>query len=134
VYGLPQLLRTAEETGDLTHVPVPGDGRDLENVWYDELGRSVLGVLLQQLFEYRPSLGAVAVEEVLLLVAQPVGPLPAGTQRRVEGQVTEQVERVRFRLVARRGELVEVYAPLLQQSDDLRPPLRVGPSLAHLRR
>ena len=77
-----------------------GDRRHFQHVGKDELRRAVLGVLLQQLVEDRARLGAVAVEEVLCsLLRQPLGALAAGAQRRVEGEVAEQVERVGVRLL-----------------------------------
>jgi hypothetical protein len=54
------------------------DGWDLEHVGDGELARAVLGVLVQQLADDRPGLGAVLVEEVLPVPAEPLGPLPPG--------------------------------------------------------
>ena len=47
----------------------------------DELGRAVLGVLVQQLVQDLARLRAELVEEVLLLAAQALGPLAPGAQR-----------------------------------------------------
>ena len=73
-------------------------------------------------------LGPVLLEEVLLLLAQPLGPLAAGAQRGVEGEVAEQVERVGVGLVGGLGQLVEVDAALRQACDDRRRAPRRRPS------
>ena len=74
-------------------------------------------------------LRAVLVEEVLALPGAAVGPLAAGAQRRVEGHVAEQVERVGVGLAGDVGQLVEVDARALPACDDLRPLRGVGPVL-----
>ena len=63
----------------------------------------MLRVFLQQLVEHLPGLGAVAVEEVLARFAKPLRPFATGVQRRVEGQVAQQVERIRVGLLGNLG-------------------------------
>src|SRR3989475_8303658 len=80
-HGGAELLGAAEQLDDVCHGTVPGERRDVKHVGQDELGVAVLGVLLQQLVQDLTSFGAVAVEEVLALVTEPLRALAAGAQR-----------------------------------------------------
>ena len=83
----------------------------LEHIGQDELGVAMLRVFFQQFFQNCTGFGTKAVEKVLPLALQPLGPLATGTQRGVEGEVTEQVEGVRLRLTGDLGQLFEIHAP-----------------------
>src|SRR5690606_33337049 len=98
-----------------------------EGVGQDELGGAVLFVLAPQCVKDLAGLRAVAVEEVLLVLSQSLGPLSAGPQRSVVGKVAQQVERVGLGLTSVGGEAVKVDATLLKLLHDVPALLRVGP-------
>jgi len=109
-----------------------GDRWDLQHIGDDELGRTIFGVFVQQIMEDCPGLWPILIEEVFFLLPQPVGAFPTGAQGGVEGDMAEQVERIRLGLVCGRGQFVEVDAALLEQGNDYRALLRVGPPLAYV--
>ena len=115
------------------HRAVARQRGDVEHVRQDELRIAVLGVLLQQLVQDLAGLGSIPGEEVLVRLSQTLRSLAAGAKRGVEGQVTEEVERVGLGLLGGLGEFREVDAALFELPDDLGPLLRVGPLGAQFR-
>ena len=75
-------------------VPCAGEGRNLEHIWNCELGIPIHGVLFEQVIQNLTGLGAIAAEEIRSGLAEMLGPLPPGAQRGIEGEVTEEVERI----------------------------------------
>ena len=61
----------------------------------------MLGVFLQQLVQDGCASGPYCVKEILLLSAQRGRPLTAGAQRRIEGEVAEQIEGIGLGLLRR---------------------------------
>ena len=133
-HRLAQLFRSAENLDDVAHLPVFGNWRDFQHDRQNELRCAVLGVFFEQLAENLPCLGAVLLEEIFACLAELLRPLAAGAERGVEGEMTEQVERVRVGLLRGVGEFGEVDPALLQAADDLESLLRVGPLGAQLGR
>jgi len=131
--GLPELLRASAQVRDLHDVPVLRDGRNFQNVRDGELSGAVLGILLDELVQDVPGLGAEMVEKVLALPLEPVGPFPPGPLRRIEREVAEQVERIRVRLPGGQREFLKLDTSFAESLDDLRPLLRVPPVLPELR-
>ena len=80
--------------------------------------------------EHLSRLGSKPVEEVALFSLQALGPLAAGPERRVVGEMAQQVERIRLGLADIIGQGAEVDPPFLQPLHDLRPAFRVEPVLA----
>ncbi len=116
--GRAQSLGPAEEGDDVADLAVGGEGRALEHVGQHELGVAVLGVFFEQPLQDGAGLGAVALEEVLAVLLEALRALAAGAQRRVEGQVAEQVEGVGFGLAGGLGQLVEVARSRVQVGAD----------------
>src|SRR5262249_17245953 len=116
----------------LRHIPVTGNRWHFKNFRQSELIRSVLSVLVQHLADDGSSFGAILIEEVLLVPAELLGSFPPGGPRCGGGYVAGEVEWVGFGLACRRGQFVEVDAPLLQLLDDRRALLEVAPLLAEV--
>ena len=131
---LAKLIRPAENLDDVADLPVRRNRRNLEHIRQYKLGRAVLGIFFEQLVEDLPRFRAVLLEEIFACLAELLRPLAAGAERGVEGEMTEQVERVRVGLLRGVGEFGEVDPALLQAADDLESLLRVGPLGAQLGR
>ncbi len=107
-----ELLRAAEELSNFHDVATIGKRRYLERVRNHKLRSAVFGILFQQLCEYPLRLRSVLVKVVLLFLHEPVCSLPSGAQRRIESDVTKQVEEIGVRLTGGAGQIIEVDAPI----------------------
>src|ERR1700730_10664536 len=101
---------TTKKLRDLHDVAVGRDGRHLERVRDHELLWAEFAVLLEQRMENRLRLWAVLVEEIFLVLAELLCTLLAGAERRIEGEMAEQVERIRLGLSGRFRECLEIDA------------------------
>ena len=118
IHGLPQFVRTSKQIADLYYVAAIRKRRDFKYVRNEKLGGSVLRVFLQQVIQHGPGLGTKLIEEVLPQAAQVLSAFPARSQRRIESDVAEQIERVGLRLVGGSCQVVEINATLGQLRDD----------------
>ena len=122
--------------GDLDHVAVLRDRRNLEHVGQHELRRAVLGVLLEQLVRAprAPRVRNCSKNVLLLFLTRASarsrrvrsGALKARWQSRSKGSASGWLGGL--------GQLVEVDAALLQRRDDLGPLVRVAPAWRAARR
>jgi len=89
----------------------------------------MLRVLLQQIVKDSLRVSPIPVEEILLLLAHPFRPFSSTPNRGVEGDVTEQIERIGIRLAGSRPKLVEINSPLFELGNDIGAELGIGPAL-----
>ena len=87
------------------HVAMFGNRRDFQHIGERELEFAVNGIFFKQFIQNFAGFRAVIIEEGNVLPLKAVGALAAGEHRRVEGQMTQQVERVGVRLARLRGDL-----------------------------
>lgn len=134
VHGVAELVCAAKLANDFRHVAVLRDRGDFQHVGQRELEFAVGGVFLQQVAQDFARLGGEVVEEAGLLPLHSVGALAAGEQRRVEGEMAQQVERVGVRLARLNCERPEINPPLVQLLDNLCPLFQVAPACPQLNR
>src|SRR5687767_2908127 len=90
--------------------------REFEYVRERELHSPVLSVFVEKGTEDGPSFGPKFAERGARPKA--VGAFTPGANRRVEGQMAEQIQRVGFGLTALKGEMVDVDAAFAKFRDD----------------
>ena len=103
------------------------DRRNLQDVRQLELHAAVLGVLVQHGAENLARGRHVLLEERRFFLLQALRAFAPGSQRRMKGQVTQQVDGVRLRPAGRLGEGFHVDALFQKAIDDLCPAFEVQP-------
>ena len=106
-----ERLRAAEAGGNLHDVAMGGNRRHFQNVGEGKLRRAMVGIYFQEFVQDGLGLGAILVEKVFLVLAQPVGPLPAGAQGGIIGHMAEKVEGIGLGLAGGFGQFLKVDAP-----------------------
>ena len=107
-----------------------GDRGNPKHVRQHELRVAVLGIFLEQLVQYLSRFDPILREQVPSRLPELLCALSSSTQRCVEREMTQQVERIGVWLVRSVRELSEINATFFQPLNQLRPLLGVGPSSA----
>ena len=108
VYGVAELVCAAEFADDFIDVAVIGNRRDFQNIGQRELQFAVAGIFFQQVVQDFAGFRREEFEKCNVLLLHAVGALAAGEHRRVEGQMTQQVERVGLGLARLGGHMLEL--------------------------
>ena len=116
-----------EPVRDLDDVPPIRNRRYLQYIRQLEMHAAVLGVFVQHGAEDLARGRQVLLEERRFFLLQALGAFAPGSQRGMEGQVTQQVEGVRLRLAGHVGESFHVDTLFQKAIDDFRPAFGVQP-------
>ena len=108
------------------------DRRNFQHIGNHELRCAVLRVLVEKFVKHLSRAGSELVEEISALRSQSLSTLAPCAQRRVERQITNQVEWVGVRLVSRFGQVFEVDAAVFQPLDDVATSLWISPFASQL--